>query len=395
MAEMMVKLQQLDRTSPSLTPASAQPPLLPLPASFAPSIHSSTHTQTLNSHPPTRPPKTEVPIFTGDDVLGWLFQINHYFFFNQIPDNQRVSIAAFYMGGTALHWFQWLQAKAQLSHWEDFARKIELRFGPSSFINHEASLLKLKQMTAIDAYLHEFECLSTRVTGLSQSSLLNCFLSGLKDEIQRELYILKPEDLHDAVGMAKLVEDKINASRPPAQRPVFPRQAGPMHPPVIARPTPLPIKRLTPTEMAARWAKGLCFNCDSQFTRGHRCKPALFFCLMVEQDDGDHLDDDPSLEQQTSSAEDLGELIPVESVPCISFNALMGQIVPSTLKLAGSINGKEIIVLVDGGSTNNFIQSRLATHLNLVLQPSSHLRVTVGNGDALTCGGECPGPAQA
>lgn len=63
--------------------------------------------------------------------------------------------------------------------------------------------------------------------------------------------------------------------------------------------------------------------------------------------------------------------------------------VPSTLKLSGSINGKEVIVLVDGGSMNNFIQSRLETHLNLVVQPLAHMRVTVGNGDALSYGGEC------
>lgn len=69
----------------------------------------------------------------------------------------------------------------------------------------------------------------------------------------------------------------------------------------------------------------------------------------------------------------------------------MGQIIPSTLKLAGSINGQAVMVLIDGGSTNNFIQSRLADQLQLVVQPSSHLRVTVSNGDALTCGGECSG----
>lgn len=75
--------------------------------------------------------------------------------------------------------------------------------------------------------------------------------------------------------------------------------------------------------------------------------------------------------------------------PCISFHALMGRMVPSTLKLSGSIIGKEMIVLVDDGSMNNFIQSRLATHLNLTIQPSAHMRVTVSNGDALSCGSEC------
>lgn len=50
----------------------------------------------------------------------------------------------------------------------------------------------------------------------------------------------------------------------------------------------------------------------------------------------------------------------------------MGQIVPFTLKIAGAINGKEVIVLVDGGSTNNFVQTKLASYLNLIVQPSTH-----------------------
>lgn len=38
---------------------------------------------------------------------------------------------------------------------------------------------------------------------------------------------------------------------------------------------------------------------------------------------------------------------------------------------------------------NNFIQSCLASHLHLPIQQSTHMRVTVGNGDALSSGGEC------
>lgn len=395
MAEMMVKLQQLDKGSSSSS--SHQPPLLPLPPSMPvgqinhpsplnpPSIHSSL------SLPTPRLPKIEVPFFSGDDVLGWLFQINHYFVFNQIPEDQRIAIAAFYMAGSARQWFQWLYSTDQLTHWDDFVRKLELRFGPSSFVNHEASLFKLKQSTTVTAFLDDFECLSTRVTGLSQQSLLNCFLSGLKEEIQRELYLLKPSNLHDAVGMAKLVEDKYNSARAAMSRPSLPRPPVPIHSPTVHRSASLPIKRLTPTEMAARREKGLCFKCDSKFTPCHRCNPALFLCLMVEQVDSVSPEEDPPPDYPVTALEETTNTLAVPDAPCISFHALMGKLVPSTLKIAGSINGQEVIVLVDGGSTNNFIQSRLADHFKLTVQPSSHMRVTIGNGDALMCGGECSG----
>lgn len=158
-------------------------------------------------------PTIEVPFFSGENVLGWLYHINHFFTFHQIPEDQHLAIAVFYLAGPVLQWFQWLHATDQLTNWNDFDRKIEIQFGPSSFFNHEAALFKLKQSSALTAYLHDFECLSTRVTSLSQQSLLNYFLSGLRDEIQRELYLLKPSDLHDVIVMAKLVKDKLQASR--------------------------------------------------------------------------------------------------------------------------------------------------------------------------------------
>lgn len=40
--------------------------------------------------------------------------------------------------------------------------------------------------------------------------------------------------------------------------------------------------------------------------------------------------------------------------PSISFHSLMGVLVSSTWKLASRVNGKEVTMLIDGGSTNNF-----------------------------------------
>lgn len=46
---------------------------------------------------------------------------------------------------------------SQLYSWEEFTRQVELCFGPSSFINHEARFYKLKQTTTVSNYLHEFD----------------------------------------------------------------------------------------------------------------------------------------------------------------------------------------------------------------------------------------------
>lgn len=51
----------------------------------------------------------------------------------------------------------------------------------------------------------------------------------------------------------------------------------------VEKKTPLNLKKLTVEEMVARKAKGMCFNCDEQFSPRHRCKK--LFSFEVEQDD--------------------------------------------------------------------------------------------------------------
>jgi hypothetical protein len=58
---------------------------------------------------------------------------------------------------------------------------------------------------------------------------------------------------------------------------------------------------------------------------------------------------------------------------------------PKTLKFLGSIQGNEVIVLVDSGSSNSFINSRLASVLVGISQLSSPVKVQVANGQIIQC----------
>ena len=184
----------------------------------------------------------------------------------------------------------------------------------------------------------EFEAILTHTTGLTTTNLLNCFISGLKDDIKRELFLLKPSTLPEAMGVAKLVEFKLQSPRyytpKPAPFPSLPNQT-------LLKPIPthttlppnskLPIKRLTPAEMAARRERGLCFNCDEKFVPGHRCKPPQFLCLLVEEDT-----------EEQSPATNLPIEMPhvpeapaIDITPAVYLDALEGRFVPTTLRLEG------------------------------------------------------------
>lgn len=148
----------------------------------------------------------------------------------------------FFMQGDAIGWFKWMHSNNQLTTWEAFTRALELRFGPSSFTNHEAALFKLKQTGSVSDFQLQFETLSNYVDGLSPTSILNCFISSLKEEIQHELAFLKPTSLVEAIGVAKLIEAKTQATKQPFFRHPLPSTNPPhqtLHPPSLAHPTHL------------------------------------------------------------------------------------------------------------------------------------------------------------
>ncbi|KAL6548503.1 hypothetical protein OROGR_008924 [Orobanche gracilis] len=111
--------------------------------------------------------------------------------------------------GSALSWYKWMFPNNQFGSWHMFIRDLSLRFGSSSYANHLATLFKLRQNGTVAAYIDEFQRIGNFVHDLSPSAILNCFLSGLRSDIQKELAILRPINMHEAIDLAKLVEDNI------------------------------------------------------------------------------------------------------------------------------------------------------------------------------------------
>ena len=244
-------------------------------------------------------------------------------------------------------------------------------------------------------YLSEFEELANRTIGLPPPFLLSCFVSGLTPEIRREVQALQPLTLVQAAVLARLQEEKLLDNRPPPRpRPVppvpIPALVPPSPPPHSPRPTPLPpllptptrtapppIRRLSPDEIASRRERGLCFYCDEKFHRGHKCASRIFLLIANEEDNPTPHIGSPNPPPDPPDHIDITNPGPAQ----ISLNSLAGHLASETLQLMGQLFGHPVVVLVDGGSTHNFIQQELVTQLRLPCQPTpSPLRVMVGNG---------------
>lgn len=69
----------------------------------------------------------------------------------------------------------------------------------------------------------------------------------------------------------------------------------------------------------------------------------------------------------------------------VSIHALMGSKSTKSLKIQGKLQGRDLSILFDSGSTHNFLSLGLAKKLQLRLKPCSLIQVTVANGENLLC----------
>ena len=144
--------------------------------------------------------------------------------------------------------------------------------------------------------------------------------------------------------------------------------------------TPQPT-RLTPQKLEERRAKGLCFNCDNKYSKGHKSGEKKLFYIDYEREE--------SKDQEPSQTEETKETTQEEITPTISCHALAGICTPQTLKIEGYIKKRKVTVLIDCGSTHNFIHCKLAKALNCFIYPTLEFQVMIANGGTINCSGKC------
>ena len=81
-----------------------------------------------------------------------------------------------------------------------------------------------------------------------------------------------------------------------------------------------------------------------------------------------------SLEHEEEDAEE--ELQPTK----VTVHALVGYSNPQTMKVGGLLKQQPITVLIDTGSTNNFLSSKVAVHMTLPIENCSRFDVKVVDG---------------
>ncbi|KAJ0093889.1 hypothetical protein Patl1_27117 [Pistacia atlantica] len=251
------------------------------------------------------------------------------------------------MEGKALVWFQDIEAAGGISSWEGFVCALQTKFGSSPYEDPMEALIRLKQTSTMEDYKSQFDALSNQLKGLVESYELSCFLSGLREDIQFVVRMLNPSNLHIAFGLGKMQEENVPALRRIAK--------------LGSVPTCLAIGPLSPPE-----------------------KRAIVLC------DESSDDEVPKSEVVEGSASKSKEETPiVELEPEISIHALFGSPNPKTMRFLGHICGRVVVILVDTGSTHNFMDPFVIQRAYQPFNPTEGLSVKVANEQAVHSEGNC------
>jgi hypothetical protein len=140
--------------------------------------------------------------------------------------------------------------------------------------------------------------------------------------------------------------------------------------------------------MVERQLKGLCYNCDDKYFPGHKCKEQTLF-MAISEDISEEDIETPLVSKSPETPDITPPSDPPEVELVISLNALTGFSAPQILKLIGYIKHRKVIILVDSGSTHNFIHRRISQETHCYIHVVNNFQIMIANGGSMKCGGCC------
>ena len=198
---------------------------------------------------------------------------------------------------------------------------------------------------------------------------LTRFVEGLRTDIRAVVMVQRPPDLDTACALALLQEEVADGARtPPVRAQELTQRAGvplPLPAPPVHHPpaTVTTDRRGTDAARAEasklktlreyRRARGLCFKCCEKWGHDHVCPTSVQLHVVEELLDMFGIDN--FVDTQVSSEEGLQE-----TAMAISVSAVTGGVSARAFQLRAWLQGQEVLMLVDSGSSNSFINDAIA-----------------------------------
>uniref|UniRef100_A0A803PSM5 RNA-directed DNA polymerase n=1 Tax=Cannabis sativa TaxID=3483 RepID=A0A803PSM5_CANSA len=329
-----------------------------------------------------RPPRMELPLFSGTDPEGWIYWAERYFMIHRFTDALMLETAIIGLEGDALTCRSWALC---------------LR----NFSRHLTALLK-------DSYCTGGA--SRPRVPVDTGDLPEACSMGLKDNIRGTLHLLQPIGLAHIMETAQRIDEGTHYFNPgqtvrtnkPNMSHITPIRQSPQQfttrsitaGPISTIPSPTPatatgkpptMRRMSETEYQEKRAKGLCFKCDKKYHRGHECEQRLLQVLLFADED------EPLPAVESPPLSPAGDDIEgtKETLATLSLNSLVGISSAHTMKLAGKIGQQTVAVLIDSGATHNFISREIVEATGIPITQTNGYGILLGTGDRVKAEGVC------
>ncbi|KAJ9564989.1 hypothetical protein OSB04_000955 [Centaurea solstitialis] len=388
--------------------------------------------------------KVELPMFGGEDPVGWITRAEMYFEVQNTPENIKVKLAKLSMDGATIHWFNLLNATEEDLTWVKFKRALIERYGGRKSDNPFEELKDLSQTGSVDEFIDEFEYISSQVNRLPEEQYLGYFLGGLRSDIRLRVRTFNPTNRIQAMKLARDVESELQGvaihrnvtqrnwnggrtsgsgaivkanygsssdsgmgqrgfgpgsssgvvglNKPPTPKPFTIPQ---MVPPLKAIPggrregeKNRGVKHLPYAELMDRKTKGLCFRCGERYHPLHQCADRQL--RMVILGDDEQLNEAGEvIAIEIREREEEEEKLECNSIGLFAWTEQRVTKNSNTIRVQGTIKGVPVEVLVDSGASHSFVSPHIVTTLALPVECRRKLGVRLGDGHRVLTQGEC------
>ncbi|GJV70376.1 reverse transcriptase [Tanacetum coccineum] len=341
--------------------------------------------------------KIEFPKFSGSNVKDWVYRCKQFFKVDGVTDGRKVQLDSMHMVNAALVWYQqYVKKYTDNTPWVHFEVEMVKRFGVL-YDDPIVELKNLKQTGSVQTYQEAFEALLNRVD-LPEPVAVSMFMGGLKPEVGTPMRMFQTTTLSETYGLARMQDATNTILKPRYNTPLLPtpKQSTTTY---ASKVVTTPAKsnsvgqssgyvtrngvhkpyRLTQRELEDKRTKGQCFYCDQKYVPGHKCSGQLHSIEFICEGDFDnHIDGDDETYEDC-----VGDMVEVTDSPQITLNALSGLNSYQTMRIRGRIGKQVVHILIDCGSTHNFLDIHTAKKLGCRLTKTTPMQVSMANGQKM------------
>nr|GFA28851.1 hypothetical protein [Tanacetum cinerariifolium] len=353
--------------------------------------------------------KIEFLKFNGGDVKDWVYKCNQFFKVDGVVNKRKVQLASMHMFDIALVWYQqYVKKYPDNTPWDHFELiKIEFPkfnggdvkdwvYKCNQFFKVDGVVNK-KKTRSVQTYQEAFEALLNRVD-LPKLLVVSMFMAGLKPQVGNPMRMFQATTLSETYGLDRM-QKATNTILKPMYNTLLLRTPKQSTTTYASKAVTTPVKsnsvgqssryvtrngvhkpyRLTQRELEDKRAKGQCFYCEKNYAPGHKCSGQLHY---IEVICGDNFDSYIDCDDETYH-DCVGDMVRVTDSPQITLNALSGLNSYQTIRVRSRVGKKVMHILIDCGSTYNFLDIHTAKKLGCRLAKTTPMQVSMANGQRM------------